>query len=71
MNVLIQAPVSINASDAPPVNDRFGALDDEPPLVLPILNLLDIFILHVNPPVPVHVKLVIAGILIARPVATE
>ena len=49
--------------DAPDVNDKFGAVVTEPPAVLPDWNVLVTDMAEVNPPVPVHEKLVKSAIL--------
>ena len=55
-SVLNQLPVVIVGTLAPDVSDKFGALVDEPPTVLPKVNVLVKLIIAVNPPVPVQVN---------------
>ena len=61
-NALNQLPDDIVGTEAPLINDKLGALVAEPPAVLPKLNVLVVDIALVNPPVPVHVKLVAVSI---------
>ena len=56
--MLNDPPVVIVGIDAPEISERFGTVVDEAPAVLPDWNVLVTDMADVNPPVPVHEKLV-------------
>ena len=58
IKLLNDEPVVMVGIDAPEVSERFGTVVDEAPAVWPDWNVLVTVIAEVNPPVPVHEKLV-------------